>query len=168
MKRAQARAKIASTLTLTIVFIGVQGSAQQAPSSVLQVTDQMLANPDPADWLMWRRTFNSWGYSPLSQITRSNIGKLRMVWTRGLGPGVQEGVPLVHHGVMYFPNPLDWMQAINAATGDLIWEYRRKLPEDLNKHIPFPSINRNLGIYGDTIIDTSADDFVVAVDANTG
>jgi PQQ-dependent dehydrogenase (methanol/ethanol family) len=162
------RAKIVSTLSLTIVLIGVQGSSQEAPSSVLPVTDQMLANPDPADWLMWRRTLNSWGYSPLNQINRSNVGKLRMVWTRGLGPGVQEGVPLVHQGVMYFPNPLDLMQAINAATGDLLWEYRRKLPDDLNKHIPFPSINRNLGIYGDNIIDTSADDFVVAVDAKTG
>jgi alcohol dehydrogenase (cytochrome c) len=63
------------------------------------------------------------------------------------------------------PNPLDVMQAMNVATGDLLWEYRRKPPDDLNKHIPFPSINRNIGIYGDTIIDTSADDFVVAVDA---
>ena len=162
------RPPIVLTLFLTTIAAGISARAQQAPPSVIPVTDQMLANPDPADWLMWRRTINSWGYSPLNQIDRSNVGKLRMVWTRGLGPGVQEGVPLVHQGVMYFPNPLDLMQAINAATGDLLWEYRRKLPDDLNKHIPFPSINRNLGIYGDTIIDTSADDFVVAVDANTG
>jgi PQQ-dependent dehydrogenase (methanol/ethanol family) len=168
MKRGYIKMKQARALSCMILLIAVRGNAQQAPSSSAPVTDQMLANPDPADWLMWRRTFNSWGYSPLSQINRSNVGKLRMVWTRGLGPGVQEGVPLVHQGVMYFPNPLDWMQAINAATGDLLWEYRRKLPDDLNKHIPFPSINRNLGIYGDNIIDTSADDFVVAVDANTG
>ena len=162
------RPPIVLTLFLTTIAAGISARAQQAPPNVIPVTDQMLANPDPADWLMWRRTINSWGYSPLNQIDRSNVGKLRMVWTRGLGPGVQEGVPLVHQGVMYFPNPLDLMQAINAATGDLLWEYRRKLPDDLNKHIPFPSINRNLGIYGDTIIDTSADDFVVAVDANTG
>src|SRR5438309_8565156 len=99
-------------------------------SDFAPVTDRMLENPDPGDWLMWRRTLDSWGYSPLNQIDRSNVGKLRMVWTRGLGPGVQEGTPLVHNGVMFFPNPSDLIHAINAATGDLIWEYRRPVPED--------------------------------------
>ena len=128
----------------------------------------MLQNPDPADWLMWRRTLDSWGYSPLDQINRTNVGRLRMVWTRGLAPGIQEGTPLVHDGVMFMPNPLDVVQAIDAATGDLMWEYRRQLPADLGKFLPFPAINRNLAIYGNTIIDTSADDFVFALDATTG
>ena len=77
-----------------------------------------------------------------------------MVWTRGLDPGIQEGTPLVHDGVMYFPNPSDVMQAIDAATGDLLWEYRRTVPEDLGKYFPVPPINRNLAIYGNLIIDT--------------
>jgi PQQ-dependent dehydrogenase (methanol/ethanol family) len=139
-------------------------SAQPAPP----VTDQMLQNPDPADWLMWRRTHNSWGYSPLNQINRANAGKLRMLWTRGMGPGVQEATPLVYRGVMYLPNPADLIQAMNAVTGELLWEYKRQWPEDLGKFIPFPSINRNVAIYGNTIIDTSADDFVFALDASTG
>jgi len=132
------------------------------------VTDKMLAEPDPADWLMWRRTLNSWGYSPLNQITRANVSKLKMVWTRGMGPGVQEATPLVHNGVMYLPNPSDYIQAMDAATGELKWEYKRRVPDDLGKFIPVPSINRNLAIYGDTIIDTSADDFVFALDSATG
>ncbi len=73
----------------------------------------MLAEPDPADWLMWRRTLNSWGYSPLNQITKANVGKLKMVWTRGMGPGVQEATPLVHNGVMYLPEP----QRLRAGDG---------------------------------------------------
>src|SRR3954453_12842652 len=83
-------------------------------------------------------------------------------------PGIQEATPLVHNGVMYLPNPSDLMQAMNAATGDLLWEYKRALPDDLGKHIPVPSINRNLAIYGNNIIDTSADDFVGAIDATSG
>ena len=106
----------------------------------------MLQNPDPGDWLMWRRTLNQWGYSPLTQITANNVRNLRMVWTRALGPGIQEGTPLVYRGVMYFPNPLDYVQALDAATGDLKWEYRRMLPEDLAKFFPVPAINRNLAI----------------------
>ena len=132
------------------------------------VTDAVLRNPPPADWLMWRRTLNSWGYSPLQDITANNVRSLRMVWTRALGPGLQEGTPLVHDGVMYFPNPLDVVEAIDAKTGDLKWQYRRKLPEDLNKFFPVPAINRNLAIYENLIIDTSADDYVFALNAQTG
>jgi alcohol dehydrogenase (cytochrome c) len=81
---------------------------------------------------------------------------------------VQEGTPLVYAGVLYFPSPSDFVQAFDAASGDPIWEYRRSLPDDLGDYFPVSSINRNLAIYGDTIIDTSADDFVFALDAQSG
>jgi PQQ-dependent dehydrogenase (methanol/ethanol family) len=144
----------------------VTASAQ--PADFVPVTDEMLQDPDAADWLMWRRTLDSWGHSPLDQIDTRNVASLRLVWTRALGPGMQEGTPLVYDGVMYFPNPSDVVQALDAATGDLLWEYRRSLPADLTDYFPVPSINRNLAIYADTIIDTSADDFVFALDARTG
>lgn len=90
------------TASIALVLFGLSSVAQQPPSFV-PVTDQMLQNPDPADWLMWRRTLNSWGYSPLDQINRTNVRDLRMVWTRGMGPGVQEARPLVYRGIMYLP-----------------------------------------------------------------
>jgi alcohol dehydrogenase (cytochrome c) len=143
-------------------------AAAQPPGPFVPVTDAMLQAPDPADWLMWRRTLDTWGHSPLTQINRNNVDELRLVWTRGLGPGIQEGTPLVYDGVMYYPNPSDLVEAYDAATGDLIWQYRRSLPSDLGEYMPVPSINRNLAIYGTSIIDTSADDFVYALDARTG
>jgi PQQ-dependent dehydrogenase (methanol/ethanol family) len=132
------------------------------------VTDAMIQNPDPADWLSWRRTLNSWGHSPLDQINRDNVDQLRMVWARGLNDGIQEGTAIVHDGVMFFPNPMDVVQAIDIESGDLIWEYRRRLPRDLRDYFPVPDINRNLAIYEDLIIDTSADDFIYALDARSG
>ena len=132
------------------------------------VTDAMLQDPDPADWPMWRRTLDGWGYSPLDQIDRANVGALRMVWSRGMTEGAQQGTPLVYDGVLYMPNPRDVIQAIDAATGDLIWEYRRDRPDDLEEHVPISSANRNIAIYGNTIIDTSSDDHVFALDAATG
>src|SRR5436309_8213444 len=153
---------------LILLATAIYSIARQSAGSFVPVTDVMLENPDPADWLMWRRTLNSWGYSPLDQINATNVRNLRMVWTRGMGPGIQEATPLVYRGVMYLPNPSDVVQAINAASGDLIWEYRRKLPDDVNKFLIVPSINRNLAIYGNQIIDTSVDDFVYALDAATG
>src|SRR5207247_2194641 len=120
----------------------------------------------PGDWLMWRRTLNGWGYSPLDQINTTNVRNLRMVWTRGIGPGIQEATPLVYHGVMYLPNPSDLIQAINAATGDLIWEYKRQWSEDVSRILPIaPSINRNIAIYGNNIIDTRAHEHESAVAA---
>jgi alcohol dehydrogenase (cytochrome c) len=139
-----------------------------AQGSFAPVTDKMILSPDPGDWLMWRRTQNSWGYSPLNEINKSNVANLKMIWTRGMGPGVQEATPLAYKGILYLPNPSDLVQAINGATGELKWEYKRKLPEDVGKFLLVPSINRNLAIYGNLIIDTSVDDFVYALDAETG
>ena len=135
------------------------------------VTDAMLQDPSPDDWLMWRRTLDSWGYSPLDQIDRDNVGDLRLVWSRALhAPGRQQGTPLVYDGVMYMPNPNDVIQAIDAATGDLIWEYRRPLPDDVCDFL-LPGVcttNRNLAVFDTLIIDTSVDDYVFALDAATG
>jgi len=162
------RWRSAGCCAAAFILLACVASAQSPTQAPRPVTDRELLEPNPADWLMWRRTLNSWGYSPLKQIDKSNAGRLQLVWTRGMGPGIQEGTPLVRDGVMYLPNPSDYIQALDAATGDLRWEYKRKLPEDLSKFLPVPSINRNLAIYGNQIIDTSADDFLFALDTVTG
>ena len=133
------------------------------------VTDAELQDPSPGDWLMWRRTLDGWGYSPLEQIDRENVGALRMVWSRALTDGRQQGTPLVHDGVMYMPNPNDVIQAIDAVSGDLLWEHRREVPDDISDYIfGLSENNRNLAIHGTFILDTSVDDHVFALDAATG
>ena len=142
----------------------------QPDGDFVRVTDAMLQDPDPADWPMWRRTLDSWGYSPLDQIDRDNVAELRMVWSRGLAPGLQQGTPLVYDGVMYMPNPRDVIQAIDADSGDLVWEYRRSLPDDVDDYLiaVLADVNRNIAIYDNLIIDTSVDDYVFALDATSG
>ena len=89
------------------------------------VTEAMLRNPAPGDWLNWRRTDNAWGYSPLDQINQKNVQQLQLAWSWSMDDtGAQEAAPLVYDGVMYLPNPRGVIQALDAATGDLIWEYR--------------------------------------------
>lgn len=157
---------LSSAMTLAFSFNALH--AQVLIEDFTPVTDVMLQNPDPADWLMWRRTLNSWGYSPLDQITARNVGGLQLVWTRELAPGDQEGTPLVYDGIMYFPNPNDITQAIDAATGDLIWEYRRGVPDDVGDYFPAAPTNRNLAIHGYYILDNGADGWAYAIDARTG
>ena len=148
---------------------GPPASAQEA-DRIRPVTDAELENPAPGDWLMWRRTLDGWGYSPLDQIDRGNVGRLRLVWSRALTPGRQQGTPLVRDGVLFMPNPRDVIQALDAVTGDLIWEHRRDRPDDLADYMIGTLIdtNRNVAIHGELIIDTSMDDHVFALRAETG
>ena len=122
----------------------------------------MLWKPDPANWLTWRRTLDSWGYSPLNEINRNNVSRLKMTWTRGIGTGrTQEATPLVYNGTHATSRTrATIIMAMDARTGDLKWEYRRKYPEGVNG-----GTNRNMAIWGTTLIDAGADNSVYAVDA---
>ena len=156
---------------LTAIVVVPVVLTEQTAGSFVPVTDAMLENPAPADWLMWRRTPNGWGYSPLDQINRANVSDLQLVWTRALAPGSQQGTPLAYGGTLYMPNPNDHLQALDAVTGDLQWEYRREIPDDAPQVLGgagLVSVNRNVAIYGQTIIDTANDGYVYAVNAVTG
>jgi PQQ-dependent dehydrogenase (methanol/ethanol family) len=152
-----------------LVIAALAWGAPQAHSQIVPVTDAMLETPDPADWLMWRRTADSWGYSPLAFIDRRNVARLTVAWSVDLDAAPsQEGIPLVYDGVLYFPGPSDVTTAFDAATGEKRWEHRRALPADLGQFVPFPQTNRNLAIYDRLIIDNGADDYIYALDAQTG
>src|SRR5438034_744493 len=107
------------------------------------VTEAALRNPAAGDWLNWRRTDNAWGYSPLEQITRQNVQQLQLAWSWAMDDtGAQEATPLVYNGVMYLPNPRGVIQALDAATGDLLWEFR---PEAAESRAPAPAAQRGGG-----------------------
>ena len=157
-------------LACAVVTVAAPCPAQAQARDIDPVTDAELENPNPDDWLMWRRTLDGWGYSPLDQIDRDNVDQLRLVWTRALGPGRQQGTPLVRGGVMFMPNPRDIIQALDAASGDLLWQHTRVRPDDLSDYMIGTLIdtNRNLSIHGELIIDTSMDDHIFALHAETG
>ena len=163
---------MARITTLISIAAGTLASlpaaAQPDGRDFVPVTDAMLQNPDPADWLMWRRTLNNWGYSPLEAIDRRNVNQLQLVWSQALNEGAQEGTPLVYDGVMYFPHPNDVTRAYDAATGDFLWEYRRNVPDDVGEYFPAPSTNRNIAIHNNVILDNGADGYAYALDARTG
>ena len=135
--------------------------AQQ--SDFVPVTDTVLRNPDPGDWLRWRRDHSASGYSPLEQVHRQNVGKLSLAWAWPMEDGQQEQEPIVHNGVMYLPHSNNVVQALNARTGELIWEYRRDFPEDVGSRD-----TRNIAIYQDKIFLGTPDAYLVALSAQTG
>ena len=164
---------LVSLLATGVVFVTADCNLLHAQTDSSQdftpVTDAMLAAPSDDDWLMWRRTLDGWGYSPLDQINRENVRELQMVWTRGLVRGAQEGTPLAYDGVLYMPQASDTIHAINAETGDLIWAYQRSLPEDVYEFVGGNARNnRNIAIYDRFIVNTTDDNYAIGLDAVTG
>ena len=129
------------------------------------VTEELLRRPPAEDWLSWRRTRDNQGYSPLDQITSDNVGELELAWVLAMREGQNQTTPLVHDGVMFLANPGNVVQAIDAATGDLIWEYRYGYPPDALKGT---GATRGLALYGDKVFLAAYDASIVAIDMRTG
>jgi glucose dehydrogenase len=87
-------------------------------------------------------------WAPLKAITRDNVRHLRSAWSWSLPNGPNEATPLVHDGVLFVHSYGDKVQALDAATGDLLWQYSRQLPRDQQ-----PSVKRAIAIYGDRLYD---------------
>ena len=177
--------------SVAVVLLSASFLLDAQVKSFRPVTEAMLRNPAPGDWLNWRRTDNAWGYSPLDQITRQNVGQLQLAWSWSMDDsGSQQATPLVYDGIMYLPNPRGVIQALDAATGDLIWEYRPGATPppaptgrgggeqtDIPRLPQRPTtgggdtgrgIQRNVAIFGDKIFGTTNDAHIVALDARTG
>lgn len=138
-------------------------------SSFTPVSDSVLRNPDPSDWIMMRGNYQGWGYSTLDRINRSNVKGLQLVWARTMEAGINEATPIIYKGVMFLGNPNDVIQAIDAATGDLLWEYRRNLPSQQAFHNNFwGQRKRSVFLYDDKLYTVTRDNFLLALDAKTG
>lgn len=144
-------------------------AAEAAPSGVVRsgaVADyipletEQMASPPAEDWLMWRGNPQGWSYSPLAQIDRGNVGQLRLEWVWNMHEGDSQPAPLVHNGTMFLINPSNIIQALDAATGELIWEHSagHATGEDM----------RNIGLYRDKVIHATTDARLLALDARTG
>ena len=156
------------TSLFILFFVGAfsQLTSAQETLSYSPVTDERLLNPEPGNWLMYRRTYDSWGYSPLNQITTENVAKLVPAWT--FSTGVEEGhqsPPLVNNGVMFITTPKNQVLALDAKKGELLWRYRRELPEDLFQLHP---TNRGVALHGDKVFLATVDAHLLALNAKTG
>ena len=127
------------------------------------VTEAMLTRVPDGEWLTWRRTYDAYGFSPLKQINKTNVGDLRLAWSWSLPAGQNATTPIVHDGVMFVLGFGDRVQALDAATGDLLWQYSRRLPQG----VP-PSHKRSLSIYGTRLYVPTSDVHIVALDVKTG
>ena len=130
---------------------------------ITPVTPEELENPPAAEWPIWRRSYNDHGFSPLAQINKANVSDLRVVWAWSLPPGTNEGTPLEHDGVLFVESYGDHVEALNAVTGDMLWEYSRQLPSDARL-----AAKRDIALFGNRLFVPTSDAHIVALDTKTG
>jgi len=154
----RARGMCALTVVALLALSPASG-AQVGVADFTPVTQAMLENPGPDDWLMYSRTHDAQRFSPLDQISRQNVSQLRQVFKKELGTGAQESIPIVYRGVIYLVAPGASVLAIDGTTGATIWEHKRPSGTSRTKAI---------AIYDDMVYYSSPDGFIVALDARTG
>lgn len=122
---------------------------------------------EPGSWLTYGGGYAGHRYSPLKQIDRGNVGRLKLAWMYQTNDLNQfEGTPLVADGVMYISEPPSNAAALDLRTGRPLWIYRRALPSDVRACCG--QVNRGLAILGDTVYLGTLDAHLLALDAKTG
>jgi alcohol dehydrogenase (cytochrome c) len=166
-----------NTLAALVVVLAVHALIAQTPpptsaprpailQNYPQVTAEQLKNPAEGDWLMVRRTYDGWGYSPLQLITKANVARLQPVWSMATGvTSGHQAPPIVNGGVMFVATPQNQVLAIDARTGALLWRYRRTPPEDA---IIAHRTSRGVALLGDKVFFAAGEAVLVALDARTG
>jgi alcohol dehydrogenase (cytochrome c) len=126
-----------------------------------QVSYSEILKSPSQDWLTYHGDYQARRYSPLTQITPSNVGRLTPVWTIHIETARRlEATPIVYHGLMYVTNANE-VKALDARTGRLIWTYQDggAVRED---------VNRGAAILGDAVYFVTSDGYLVALNRLTG
>jgi alcohol dehydrogenase (cytochrome c) len=128
------------------------------------VTDEMLRNPPDGDWLMYRRNYQGWSYSPLGEVTNANVKDLDLKWVWAMNEGgASQVTPIVHDGIIFLSNTSNTVQALDGRTGELIWENRIG-PVSTTAYAG----TRSLALYEDKVYVATTDARLYALDTRTG
>ena len=139
-----------------------------AVSSLAQVPYERIVNAqkEPGNWLTYSGNYSGHRYSPLLQITPSNVAGLRVKWAHQFEGGRTETSPIVVDGVMYVTAPNSAM-ALDARTGRTLWKWMRPIPKDYQS-IGFGRVNRGPAILDNQLFVATLDCYLVALDLKSG
>ena len=140
--------------------VTVQGEVK----NYVPVTPEMLRNPPPGDWLIFRRNYQGHSHTPLNQITPANVKTLQLQWVWAMNDsGANQTTPIVHNGIIYLATPSNIVQALDGKTGTLIWETRVG-PDQA----PGYGGIRSIAIADDKILLPASNAHMVALSARNG
>ncbi len=125
------------------------------------------AAPAGADWPLYGQNYNAWRYSPLTQINKSNVAKLKVAWSVSTGMhDAFEATPIVTGGTMYVTTPWNHVLALDPATGAQKWRFVWPLPKSLP--LCCGAVNRGACVGSGKVVFGTLDAHLVGLDAATG
>ena len=134
----------------------------RAPEGYTPVSNADLASPPDGDWLHWRGSPGSNGFSPLSQINTENVHRLQLAWVWALPDGSRyRTAPLERSGILFLTTAGGSVQVLDATDGTLLWEYRRK-DANIGQRV------QSVALWEDLVLVSTPDGAIVALDAPTG
>lgn len=162
------RKQLLCLVSAAAFLVASMAFAQSALTSWEPVTQDRLLNPSDGEWLHFRRTVDSMGYSPLDQINRETVADLEVEWAYSVGdPERWEPFPTIANGVIYLVEGRSRVNALDAVTGDVLWVYERERQEDIQLSQSYQR-SRSVTFYDDKILYPTADMALVALDPLTG
>src|SRR3954469_14590319 len=154
---------------LTAAAAALLAAASVSLLGAQEITSKDLLDglTNPSRWLTYSGDYTGRRFSPLTQITPSNVGRLSAQWTFQTGVVNKfEATPIVVDGVIYVTGALNHAWAIDARTGRQIWHYQRQLPQGLK--VCCGMVNRGFAVYGDRLFMGTLDAHFVALEMKTG
>ena len=150
---------------------GSMGAQEAVSEQPYTVDAQAITNADsnPGEWLSHGRTYSEQRFSPLAKINAENVDKLGLAWSYDLPTkrGV-EATPLVADGIMYTTGSWSMVYALDAKTGELLWQHDPKVPKDYSAFTCCDVVNRGVALWGDRVYVGTIDGRLVALNKETG
>ena len=168
------RIRYAGLVGLFLVLGCGQESEVSVPDTRGDVTDQRIIDAvvaEPGSWLTYGQTYKEQRFSALTQINKSNLDRLGLVWSLPIGGSTErmQGTPLVVDGVMYATSGWGVVYALNAATGEELWRYDPQTDREYVKYSCCGGVvNRGVAVYEGVVYVATFDGRLTAIDANTG
>jgi quinohemoprotein ethanol dehydrogenase len=140
-----------------------------APQAQVDMARLVGADKDPTDWMSYGRTYSEQRFSPLTKINADNAKNLGLVWYYNLDTDRgQEATPIVVDGVMYITTAWSMVKALDAKTGNLLWDYDPKVGREILIHVCCDAVNRGVAVWKGKVYVGAIDGRLIALDAATG
>lgn len=158
---------------MTLMTIGRRGllalTLVALPAAAYAETVENMGMAKPNDWPQYHRTGAAWRYSPLDQINRDNVNKLKVQWIAQPGDITQglQATPIEIDGVLYYIGPYNHVYALDGATGKIIWQYQPKLAPISNDSF-YAAASRGVTVGRGKVFVGSLDGRFIALDQKTG
>ena len=156
----------AAAIAAALVCVAAFGAGRAGDVTEARIA---AAGDDAAAWPTVGRDYGDTRFSPLRDINDGNVARLRLAWYFDLDTHRgQEATPVAVDGVLYTTSAWSKVQALRAASGELLWQFDPKVPGAIASHVCCDVVNRGVAVYRGRVYVGTLDGRLIALDAATG